>query len=347
MTSIAEPTWLEPIEAWSRDWRDALPKRTPEDTERLLAETRAVVAALQAAAKGDGPPRHALHPRGIFATTRARLDVAWWLPPALSVGPLRPSAKWPALVRLSSASPKVQPDDAPDQRGLAVRVAEGVHRLDLLATTGAAHHARDAEAMLASLRAAAVAAGGGLTGQLGAVTTLVRALGVGDGLRLAKTVSGARLGGKGLPELTFDSRAPFALGPWAVRFRFAPVPDVPAGLGGRGADVLLDDLLARLAGGPVHWSLQLQGFLDPVRTPLDDHRVAWDSPWVPIGFLQLEAGERDKAAVRAETDALSATSFVVTPAWPDPTGPVFEPVGDLNLIRAAAYRASEQGRRHT
>ena len=69
-------------------------------------------------------------------------------------------------------------------------------------------------------------------------------------------------------------RAPFQLGPYAVRYRFTPVADLDATVHGEGADALRDDLLGRLAKGPVRWDFAIQGFLDPARTPMDDHRAS-------------------------------------------------------------------------
>jgi hypothetical protein len=93
------------------------------------------------------------------------------------------------------------------------------------------------------------------------------------------------------------------------------------------------DLEERRREGEVSWEFQVQGFLDRERTPLDDHRVAWRSPWLTVARLTLAGDE-----VVGEGD--TAIGFRVTPDWPDERGAVFEPLGDLNALRAAAYAES-------
>jgi len=331
--------------AWSREWLQALPVRAPLEEARLLEEVRSAILELQQSARAGEAPARALHPHGIHATREAHLTMAPDLPESIRLGPFQPGTTWPVLVRLSNAYPRVQPEETPDQRGLAVRLLDGDRRLDLLATTGEAHHASDAPAMIASLRAAAAAARGGVGGKLGALVRLVRRLGVTDALRMARTVSRARDSGLSLAGLTFYSRAPFQLGPFAVRYRFAPPAGVDPLLRSRGGDALLQDLLGRIRQGPVRWTLELQGFLDPVKTPMDDHRVPWESPWITVGELVLEPVELDLSAALEGTRTLSqGAGFRAEPDWPDSRGAVLTPLGDLNRLRAVAYGASRTGR---
>jgi hypothetical protein len=195
------------VDSWSESWREALPRRTADEQARLRDAACRAVADLRAAAQQvEGRTGRALHRRALHVTTHARLEVAPDIPTRIALGPLTPGASWPAMVRFSNAYPLSRPDVVPDQRGLAVRVADGARRLDLLATTGEAHHARDGRAMIASLGAALAAMRGGIGGRIGALLTLVRALGPGDALRLARTVSGAADAGVSLAALTFYSR---------------------------------------------------------------------------------------------------------------------------------------------
>jgi hypothetical protein len=327
---------VDAVSSWSTEWREALPTRSADDQASLVERARRAVAELQAAAhRVEGEAGRALHRRPLHVTATGRLDISRDVPPAVALGPFAPGASWPVLVRLSSAYPLARPDLTPDQRGIAVRIAGGERRIDLLATTGEAHHARDGAAMIASLSAARHAVRGGVGGKVGALAALIGELGLRDALRMARTVSRAADHGVSLASLTFFSRAPFALGPFAVRYRFAARHAAEAGLRAGGGAALTDDLAERLRSGDVAWDFQLQGFTDRERTPLDDHRVAWASPWVPLGSLVLTG-----QGVVAETPI----GFRPAPSWPDPSGPVLEPVGDLNALRAAAYEVSALGR---
>lgn len=341
------------IAAWNDDWADAPGGRAPGDEARLLAAVRDAIVDLQASAAEGGTGARALHAKGIIDTHRARLSIGDGIPEGLRLGPFLPGADWPVRVRLSSASPVQQPDLVPDQRGLAVRILDGTRRLDLLTTTGEAHHARDAVALIASLRAAAAAAGGSTLGKIRGLAGLVGDLGPRDALRMVRTVSGARVGGASLTSLDFYSRAPFQLGAFAVRYRFAARPGVDPELRGRdrgtpdGDDALHADLRARLESGSVEWSFEVQGFVDAERTPLDDHRVVWQSPWIAIGMLRLMPEEDGAGSPHGPSSpALSPpeAGFLAEPDWPDPAGPVLAPLGELNRLRSVAYAASRAGR---
>jgi catalase len=335
----------ETVGRWRMDWAGDLPARTPEDQARLLRDVHRAIVELQEAARGSQPPERALHAHGIFATEGATLRVRGEIPPTLRLGPFVPGATWPALVRLSSAYPRAQSEEAADQRGLAVRITEGDRRLDLLGTTGEAHHASDAEAMVVSLRAAAVAARGRTGAQIRALAEILHHLGIADGLRMVRTIGKARDAGSSLAGLTFFSRAPFQLGNHAVRYRLAPPPGADPACHGSGRDALLRDLLLRLREGPIRWTLELQGYLDPRRTPMKDHRIPWDSPWLPVADLELARAELTPASARAQTVRLSErVAFRPDPEWDDALGPVLHPLGDLNIIRDVAYGAGSEGR---
>ena len=301
----------------------------------LSAEAGKAIALLQEAARRSGQVGHALHRKSILESSNASFEILTTVPKAIQIGPFTPGAVWPAALRLSSAFPVARSDDVPDQRGMGVRLASGETRLDLLATTGEAHHARDARAMLASLGAAASAARGGVAGRIGALVTLVRAIGAPDALRMVRTISRAATAGVSLAAHTYYSRAPFQLGAFAVRYRFAPLGGVPAPSRETGPESLALDLRQRLEEASLNWSFDLQGYLDPSSTPMDDHREAWRSPWLPVARLTLRV-----ARTPPVTFALNAT-----PSWTEASGPVLEPLGDLNMLRAAAYAASQAGRR--
>lgn len=321
------------VATWSRDWRAALPRRPEAERDALIAEAREAVEALQEAARKGGVPGHALHRKTLLETSDATFEVLDTVPEAIRLGPFTPGAKWPAVVRLSSAFPVARSDEVPDQRGIGVRISDGEKRLDLLATTGEAHHARDARAMITSLRAAASAVRGGVGGRLGALAILLRELGLRDGVRMARTISRAAEAGVSLAALDYFSRAPFQLGEYAVRYRFAGLGGVERAVRGVGEDALSFDLRERLKEGPVVWSFEVQGYLDPERTPMGDHRVRWRSPWVLGARLTLH-GEEGPPPL-----ALAAS-----PSWMAEQDAVFEPLGELNSLRVAPYEASQRGR---
>jgi hypothetical protein len=334
--------------AWSRSWREHLPVVDPARAADLTRRaTDAVTQLQQVASKKTGVTARALHARSGAATTVATLRVADDLAPELQEGPFQPGAAWRTIVRLSSASPVPQHDATPDHRGIALRiVGAGGELQDILLTTSAAHHARDGEALVASMRASAQAIRGGLGGKLAALRELAKGIGLRDALRMTKEIDKARAAaaGRSLLACTYYSRAPFQLGPFAVKLRLDPVGGPAAAPIVDGPDALFDDYLCRRAAGNAAFRLEAQGFVDPVRTPFDDHRVAWRSEWLPLATLELpQQPGIDAHALREVVDAVSKLSFSPSFRWADQEG-VLDPLGELNMLRPGAYAASGAAR---
>ena len=76
------------------------------------------------------------------------------------------------------------------------------------------------------------------------------------------------------------SALPTRYGDYAARYSLSPVGAAPGAM----ADTLRGDLAARLAAGPLRFTLSAQLYVDPVKTPIEDASVDWDetiSPYVP------------------------------------------------------------------
>ena len=324
--------------SWSADWRRHLPVIPPERQARLLAEASEIVSGLQAAAGLRG--QRALHARCPYATANATLRVAPDLPEALRGGMMIPGAVYPVIARYSNANSRVLPDRSPDQRGLALRVVgpDGQAQ-DLLGTSGnPAHHAKDGPAMLTSLHAALGMMRGG--SKVGALWTLVRGVGLGDARRMMRDVTTAQDHDTTLAALGFHSRAPFTLGPYAVKFSFLPIAGVAPALQGEGEQALTLDMVARLRAGPVVYRWVAHGFTTPTETPLDDHRVVWDRAPLDLGEVVLtQDAALTLAQAEAAATAIHPLSYGTHTRW---DAQHFEPLGELNLLRAA-YQASAAG----
>lgn len=329
----------EAVNQWSTDWQRHLPKLDPARQAALIAEAGAAISKLQKLA--SNPPKRAFHAASPYATTTAELHIAADLPRALAGGFFEPGASYRAILRYSSAGSKVAGQDAPDQRGLAVRVVGPAGKVqDLLFTSGSeAHHARDAKAMIATLKAAS--AGMGSAGKLGAVATLVWELGLRDGLRVVRTVSALTDSGQSFAQMPFFSRSPYQLAGYAVKHRMVPIEGAAAGLlGGEGPASLTRDLAERRREGAVRYRWEAHGFISSKETSLEDHREAWESPWAKLGELVLpvqpSASEALAMEVAADLDKLSFSPFV---RWDEDT---LTPLGELNALRSA-YQASVAG----
>lgn len=327
------------VQRWSTDWQRHLPPMDAARQAALIADASAAIAKLQELA--GQPPKRAFHAACPYATTTAELHIAADLPRALVGAFLEPGASYRVVARFSSAASRIAGQDAPDQRGVALRVVgQGGKVQDLLFTSGSeAHHARDARAMIATLKAASASLGP--AGKLGGAATLMWELGLRDGLRVVRTVSALTDTGKSLALIPFFSRSPYRLGDYAVKHRLVPVEGTADGLlGGPGPASLVRDLAERRRQGAVRYRWEAHGFVSPELTSLEDHREAWESPWAKLGELvlpqQAAASEALAMEVSADIDKLSFSPFV---RWDEHT---LEPLGELNMLRAA-YQASVAG----
>jgi hypothetical protein len=135
-----------------------------------------------------------------------------------------------------------------------------------------------------------------------------------------------------LPKVTSMAAAPFYT---AVPIRFgetaAKLALFPDAAQGPRAASLREDLAARLAKGPLSWTMRAQFFADETTTPIEDASVEWRTPFVDLARLVLPQQE-----LRPEIEQLvEKLSF-------NPWHAVEElrPLGAMMRARAPAYRES-------
>ena len=91
------------------------------------------------------------------------------------------------------------------------------------------------------------------------------------------------------------------------------------------------------------FELQIQGFVDEARTPIEDPTVAWDdavSPPLAVARLTLPVQDLSSPEARARHDGIEKLSF---DPWHAPEA--FRPLGDINRARSPAYRESTAERK--
>ncbi len=287
--------------------------------------------------------------RGFHAFPHAGIDNAELrmseeIPELLQVAFLKPGAVFPAIVRLSNASGKVQPDTDKDLRGLAFRVdAPGLGVHDFLATNGEASHARDAWQFMQFASAGAGFALPYLPRKLANIVNKVLfvprlfwKVGIREGIRMLKTAAGqASRPVQSLATEQYWSRAPFAFGSCAAKFTLVPNQNAARDVG-RGERYLREELIEQLKHGPISFDLQLQLWTDDVNTPIEDGSVAWKTPHVvTVGKLvipQQDLTTEDAEKVRDAVDKLDFNPWYTTAA--------ICPLSSLNRARKKVYKAS-------
>jgi hypothetical protein len=317
----------------SKDWKETVAADEEERFERLAQR----LAGLQKS--GQAAPLRALHAKS-HAGLRARFRVLPDLPEHARQGLFVEARERRAYVRLSNGSGAMQPDRAPDLRGFAVKVldVEGAKVLgdgrtqDFLMIDTPTVPFRTPDEFVTFVCAAAPPDGGigRVLGQLG----LFRTIGLLAGL--AKAAKGRP---RNVLDRPFHSAAAISFRAYAARYAAFPLHAAVADAAPSGdRDYLGDRTVARVAKTPLEYELRAQFFSGP-DTPIEDSRVDWPSPFVPLARITIEAQDAASEAGRRLHTFVESLSF-------DPWHALVahRPLGAVMRARKHAYYASIRAR---
>ncbi len=311
-----------------------------ESAETLAAFADRVGAQQRKIAQGRpelhgciGRGQHQKQLLGAFGMLHVDPDV-----PEVRLGPFARAAHYRVACRISNGQPCPERDQAPDVRGIALKffTAEG-RETDLVMTNeGGRSHARNAAQFtdVADILAALQLRRGALEalkeftadmlhGSLGPIEAarVVAILGKETLLRSVESMATEHYWGSvvrlGDLALKYSAHPHTSTRPGAFADRKQP-------------DYLREDLLHRLAEEPLRFEIALQLFADEESTPVHDASVAWKSPLVRVGLLEIPARP-------AEDDERLIDRMAFNP------GNGFEPLG-ITHARKVAYAASAKNR---
>lgn len=322
------------VAAWTKNWDGVVPKLDKATHDKLAAEYTSQIAARQLEIAPGGEVARTLHRKGVFAT-RGKFTVSDAIPEALRFGPFaNPGAQMDAVVRLSNASGKDKADDENDLRGLAVRLTSGGKIQDLLATSYPKPHAKDTDDFIAATA---------LLEGIGGAGEFLTGMPPWDAVRMLAFLKKTMSAPDSVATESYWSRSHFQLGDRLVEFRWVP-EDTGAPTGASGDDKLRDDMIERVKRGPVKWKLEMRGFLDTERTPVDDGRKEWSGPWIAMGALEIAQNEgmnADKAD--RGIGMVEDMGFSIGNRWDDGETSL-KGKGILNEFREEVYETSQDGR---
>lgn len=327
---------MEARPAWEETYLGGSAEAEAETFQQLASDITVVQDRWRARTGASGVHRP-FHAKTLAAVTNAEIQVRTDVADDLRVGPFQPGATYRATVRFSNAHAKVRSDRKPDLRGAAIRVHVATDiRQDLLLTNAPASHARDACQFMAAATASGI---GGVRGGV----FLVRALGGRETLRMAVVVAKGKLRPvRSLTSEAFWSRAAIAMGPVAVRLKLQSEGEADRRRLATGPDYLGEDFARRLRRDDIVFSLLVQRYVDPVRTPIEDGAARWeerDAPLEPLALLTIP--RQDLATSEAKTTEQLVEDLAFTP-WNTTQG--LRPLGNLNRVRAPVYLASARHR---
>jgi hypothetical protein len=315
----------------STDWKETRP--AGEDDRFELYGKRMV--ALQV--NNNGTLR-ALHPKG-HGIFEGSFEVYDKLPDHARHGMFAKPHTYEALVRFSNGAAKVQADKVGDVRGIAVKllgvtgpkVLGEATTQDFLAILASATPFRTPDEFVAVVWA--------VRNRVLALPRLIGALGPIRPFQIVrKVVAGMKGSGGSLATKSFFSALPIQCGPHAVRFSFTPVGAAASALGD-GADHFSDDLVTRLAAGPLGYEMALQFFVDEATTPIEDASVDWGSAYVPVGKLTIAKQDARSDRGKRLRERGDHLAFDPWHALVD-----HKPLGAMMRARKVAYFASESQR---
>lgn len=318
----------------SKDWKET-PAADEDERFPRLAERLAGVQKAR-----DGAKTRGLHAKS-HAGVRARLRVLPDLPEHARQGLFAKPGEHRAYVRYSNGNGALQPDRAPNLRGLAVKVLDvdgpkvlgDARTQDFLMIDTPTVPFRTPDEFIAFVCASSPPDGG--IGRVMREVGFFRTLGLLGGL-----VKAAKGKPRNVADRAFYSAAAVCFGPYAARYAAFPVHAAAAdGPATAERDYLTARMDTRLAAAPLEYELRAQ-FFTGTETPVEDSRVDWPSPFVPLARLTVEKQDPTTPAGRRLHAFVESLSF-------DPWHALVEhrPLGAVMRARKHAYYASIQARR--
>lgn len=248
-----------------------------------------------------------------------------------------PGKKWPLYTRFSSGSGAIQPDKAPDARGIALKLVgvpgpkiipglEQAKTQDFLFIAESTFAFHTPEEFMIFVHAAK-------DGPVKLLPRMIAAHGFFSGLKkMARLLKSPTV--TSFAAHPFFTAVPISFGDTAAKLALFPIAPAPAPkLAGDG--FLRQDIVARLAHGALSWTLSAQLFVDDEKTPIEDPYQEWQAEWVELGRVTLfqQDPESDKGKEIAEfVERLSFDPWHAIEAH--------RPLGAIMRARAPAYRES-------
>jgi catalase len=258
--------------------------------------------------------------------------------PEVRLGFFGTPGKYKAACRFSNGQPCPFRDQAPDVRGVAIKLftREGVETDLTMTNEGGRSHARDAAQFteIADILAAQDVKGGTLQAlELLARDLLTGKLGPIEAARVATILAEETVFRK-VHSMTTEHYWGSVVEADGRAFKVSvhPHPSTVSGTEGdpKSPDYLRDDLRNRLGKGPIRFQLGVQLFVDEEKTPVNDASVAWKAPIETVAELAI-------AEAPTEADEKLIDRMAFNPARG------FAPLG-VTHARGDVYAASARNR---
>lgn len=325
----------------STDWAEEI---EPGEDARFEALAQ-ILARVQRDAARDGRKMRALHAKA-NAGMRARLEVLD-VPATLRHGLFAAPRTYDAYVRFSSGAPRMQSDDKPDVRGVAIKVLgvegkkiipglEDATTQDFLFIQSPAVVFRDPTEFVELVR---IANGSRAL----ALPRLLFVIGFARTFTILRSlVRALSTSGRSFAEQRFFTALPLRIGPHAAKLDLRALSSEAPQPAATGPERLGADLARRARTGSLVFELRAQLFVDRERTPIEDPTVEWQesiAPFAPVARLVIPAQDVESDEGKRVAAYIERLSF-------DPWHALVEhrPLGAMMRARNHAYRVSTTAR---
>jgi len=310
-------------------------ERVPADEQRLIREMADILQEKMSRDYRKGQTRRDAHPKTL-ACLQAEFIVEPNIPAALKVGIFAAPQTYPAWIRISSSSGKIQSDKVKDVRGLAIKII-GVkgerferqneeketqdfllmsHPVMPLGTVELFH-----DAVYYSIKWSPM--------------VLLSRFVLSGNFHILNELRKARQNQTSPLDIRYWSTTPYLCGPdHCVKYSLVPTSHLKSSL----PSLLTDDYLAEnmekhLAAGEASFDFMMQLQKDPGRMPVEDAGVEWredESPFIKVATLRIPA---QVFRIREREDLAEDLSF--SPAH---SLMAHRPIGGVNRARVEIYR---------
>lgn len=338
-----------PSTAWEEEVEDGEEELFERFAREIEEQQRRVAREKETAARAGGQLL-----RGFHAKPHAGLVAEFEVPPGLPEharhGVFVEPKTFPALVRFSNGTPRLQDDKTIEPRGIAIKLIgvpgrkllpgqEEALTQDFLATshsvTQTVRNVRQFRAFVNAEEKSRVLL----------PFRLARDVGVKEAFRILRAVRARVIkpSVRSMATEVYSGTAPIKLEPYAVKFTVRPARgtepaagDVPEDR----PDFLREDLADRLRKSDLVFDFLVQFFVDKRFTPIEDTSVQWEpevTPFVEVARLRIPQCELDQEL----SDKVNQLSFTPWHATED-----HRPLGNVMRARRFAYQASSAHRGH-
>ena len=316
-------------------------EKVPADEERLIRDMAAILQEKMSRDYRKGQTRRDAHPKNL-ACLQAEFKVEADIPAALKVGIFAAPQSYPAWIRISSSSGRIQSDKAKDVRGLAIKImgVEG-ERFE--------RHNEEKETQDFILMSYPVMPLGTVELFHDAVYYSIKwspmvflsHLVLSGNFHILNELRKARQNQTSPLDIRYWSTTPYLCGPdHCVKYSLVPTSPLKSSLPALLTDdYLTENMEKHLAAGEASFDFMLQLQKDPGRMPVEDAGVEWredESPFIKVATLRIPAqvfrtGERQELA---EDLSFSPAHSLMA----------HRPIGGINRARVEIYRTLSEFR---